>query len=76
MNALGPGRIENVALRRPGSDQAHPCICDFAAAMSTGTSISNKTYQQFLLAESKRQFFLTNIRNCLRYERLANLQVA
>jgi hypothetical protein len=44
--------------------------------MSTGTSISNKTYQQFLLAESKRQFFLTNIRNCLRYERLANLQVA
>jgi hypothetical protein len=37
---FGAGRIENVALRRPRSDQAHPCICDFAAAMSTGTSIS------------------------------------
>jgi KTSC domain len=36
----------------------------------------NETYQQFLLAESKGQFFLTNIRNCLRYERLAKLQVA
>jgi hypothetical protein len=36
----------------------------------------NETYQQFLLAESKGQFFLSNIRNCLRYERLAKLQVA
>jgi hypothetical protein len=36
----------------------------------------NETYQQFLLAESKGQFFLTNIPNCLRYERLAKLQVA
>jgi hypothetical protein len=35
----------------------------------------NGTYQQFPLAESKRQFFLTNIRNCLRYDRLAKLQV-
>ena len=36
----------------------------------------HETYQQFLLTESKGQFFLTNIRNCLRYERLAKLQVA
>jgi hypothetical protein len=33
-------------------------------------------YQQFLQAESKGQFFLSNIRNCFRYERLAKLQVA
>lgn len=33
-------------------------------------------YQQFLLADSKGQFFLSNIRNCFRYERLAKLQVA
>jgi KTSC domain len=36
----------------------------------------NETYQQFLLVESKGQFFLTNIRNGLRYERLPKLQVA
>ena len=33
-------------------------------------------YQQFLLAESKGQFFLSSIRNCFRYERMAKLQVA
>ena len=33
-------------------------------------------YRQFLLAESKGQFFLRNIRNCFRYERMAKLQVA
>lgn len=36
----------------------------------------NETFQQFLLAESKGQFFLSNIRNCFRYQRLAKLQVA
>jgi KTSC domain-containing protein len=77
LNGLGAGRIETVALRRPRSDQAHPCICDFAAGdVYRYFDFPNETYQQFLLAESKRQFFLTNIRNCLRYERLAKLQVA
>ena len=33
-------------------------------------------YCQFRLAESKGQFFLSNIRNCFRYERMAKLQVA
>ena len=33
-------------------------------------------YRQLLLAESKGQFFLNNIRNCFRYERMAKLQVA
>ena len=33
-------------------------------------------YRQFLMAESKGQFFLNNIRNCFRYERMAKLQVA
>jgi hypothetical protein len=33
-------------------------------------------YRHFLLAESKGQFFLCNIRNCFRYERMAKLQVA
>jgi hypothetical protein len=36
----------------------------------------DKTYQQFLLAESKGQFFLRDIRNCFRYQRLAKLQAA
>jgi KTSC domain len=36
----------------------------------------DEAHQQFLLAESKGQFFLTNIRSCFRYERLAKLQVA
>jgi hypothetical protein len=36
----------------------------------------DEAHQQFLLAESKGQFFLTNIRNCFRYERMAKLQVA
>ena len=31
------------------------------------------TYQQFLLAESKGQFFLSNVRHCFRYERMAKL---
>jgi hypothetical protein len=37
---------------------------------------SNKDYQQFLSAESKGRYFLSNIRNCFRYERLAKLRVA
>ena len=37
---------------------------------------SNDDYQQFLSAESKGRYFLSNIRNCFRYERLAKLQVA
>ena len=36
----------------------------------------DRDYRQFLLAESKGQFFLSNIRNCFRYERMAKLQVA
>ena len=36
----------------------------------------DEAYQQFLLAKSKGQFFLSNIRNRFRYERLAKLQVA
>jgi KTSC domain len=43
--------------------------------MSPVLRFPHVTYQQFLLAESKGQFFLTNIRNCVRYERLAKLQV-
>lgn len=37
---------------------------------------SNDDYQQFLSAESKGRYFLNNIRNCFRYERLAKLRVA
>jgi KTSC domain len=37
---------------------------------------SNDDYQHFLSAESKGRYFLSNIRNCFRYERLAKLQVA
>ncbi|MBV8828302.1 MAG: KTSC domain-containing protein [Acidobacteriaceae bacterium] len=33
-------------------------------------------YQHFLRAESKGRYFLSNIRNCFRYERLAKLRVA
>jgi hypothetical protein len=36
----------------------------------------NNDYQQFLNAESKGRYFLSNIRNCFRYERLAKLRVA
>jgi KTSC domain len=36
----------------------------------------DEAYQQFLLAESKGQFFLANIRNCFRYERMTKLRVA
>ena len=36
----------------------------------------DESYRQFLLAESKGQFFLRDIRNRFRYERLAKLQVA
>lgn len=36
----------------------------------------NNDYQQFLSAESKGRYFLSNIRNCFRYERLAKLRVA
>ena len=36
----------------------------------------DEAYQQFLLAESKGQFFLANIRNSFRYERMAKLRVA
>ena len=37
---------------------------------------SNNDYQQLLSAESKGRYFLSNIRNCFRYERLAKLRVA
>jgi hypothetical protein len=37
---------------------------------------SNNDYQQLLSAESKGRYFLSNIRNCFRYERLAKLCVA
>ena len=37
---------------------------------------SNDDYQRFLAAESHGRHFLTHIRNCFSYERLAKLQVA
>jgi hypothetical protein len=37
---------------------------------------SNDDYQQLLAAESKGRHFLSNIRNCFRYERLAKLRLA
>jgi hypothetical protein len=37
---------------------------------------SNDEYQQFLNAESKGRHFLSNIRNCFSYERMATLRVA
>jgi hypothetical protein len=37
---------------------------------------SNDDYQQFLHAESKGRYFLSNIRNCFSYERMAKLRVA
>ena len=37
---------------------------------------SNDDYQHFLTAESKGRHFLSHIRNCFHYERLAKLQVA
>jgi hypothetical protein len=37
---------------------------------------SQDDYQQFVNAESKGRHFLTNIRNCFSYERMAKLQVA
>lgn len=36
----------------------------------------DEMHRQLLLAESKGQFFLSHIRNCFRYERMAKLQVA
>ena len=37
---------------------------------------SKNDYQQFLSAESKGRYFLSNIRNCFPYERMAKLHVA
>ena len=37
---------------------------------------ANDDYQLFLSAESKGRHFLSNIRNCFPYERMAKLQVA
>ena len=37
---------------------------------------SSDDYQQLLSAESKGRHFLSNIRNCFSYERMAKLQVA
>jgi hypothetical protein len=37
---------------------------------------SNNDYQHFLRAESKGHHFLSNIRNCFPYERMAKLRVA
>jgi hypothetical protein len=36
----------------------------------------NNDYQQFMSAESKGRYFLSNIRSCFRHERLAKLRVA
>lgn len=33
-------------------------------------------FRQFLCAESKGRYFLNNIRNCFRYERMAKLRTA
>ena len=38
--------------------------------------LSNDDYQSFLCAESKGHHFLSNIRNCFPYERMAKLRVA
>lgn len=37
---------------------------------------SNDNYHQFLNAESKGRYFLSNIRNYFSYERMAKLRVA
>jgi hypothetical protein len=37
---------------------------------------SQDHYQLFLAAESKGRYFLSHIRNCLPYDRMAKLQVA
>lgn len=37
---------------------------------------SNDDYQRFLSAESQGRHFLSHIRNCFHYERMAKLQVA
>jgi hypothetical protein len=37
---------------------------------------SNDDYQHFLRAESKGRHFLSNIRNCFPYERMAKLRSA
>jgi hypothetical protein len=37
---------------------------------------SDDDYQHFLRAESKGRHFLSNIRNCFPYERMAKLRVA
>ena len=37
---------------------------------------SDNDYQHFLHAESKGRHFLSNIRNCFPYERMAKLRVA
>jgi len=37
---------------------------------------SGADYQRFLCAESKGRHFLSNIRNCFPYERMAKLRVA
>lgn len=36
----------------------------------------NDGFQQFLSADSKGRYFLSNIRNCFRYERMAKLWTA
>jgi hypothetical protein len=36
----------------------------------------NDGFRQFLSAESKGRYFLINIRNCFRYERMAKLRTA
>jgi hypothetical protein len=76
LNGLGAGRLEMLL------SVAHdPTKHILVSAISQRRCLPvlrfpNGTYQQFPLAESKGQFFLTNIRNCVRYERLAKLQVA
>ena len=37
---------------------------------------SNAEYEQFLSAESLGRYFLANIRDCFRYERMAKLSAA
>jgi hypothetical protein len=40
------------------------------------SDFSDDDYQHFLCAESKGRHFLSNIRNCFPYERMAKLRVA
>jgi hypothetical protein len=67
----------NGEITAPTTPTSALCTCDSEAAMSTDISSFPKTrYQHFLRAESKGRHFLSNIRNCFPYERMAKLRVA